>query len=62
MPAVLTGPHSIGLRCCACVTDNMLQLLGMIFSICCRRTGETGALAERMAGGMQDMTDTVEEA
>ncbi|KAL3136157.1 hypothetical protein ABBQ32_007174 [Trebouxia sp. C0010 RCD-2024] len=25
------------------------------------RTGETGAIAERMAGGMQDMTDTVEE-
>ena len=27
----------------------------------CRRTGETGAVAERMAGGMQDMADTVEE-
>lgn len=26
------------------------------------RTGETGAIAERMAGGMQDMTDTVEES
>ncbi|DBA87848.1 hypothetical protein WJX77_008354 [Trebouxia sp. C0004] len=26
------------------------------------RTGETGAIAERMQGGMQDMTDTVEES
>ena len=26
------------------------------------RTGETGAIAERMAGGMQDMVDTVEES
>lgn len=26
------------------------------------RTGETGAVAERMAGGMQDMTDTIEES
>lgn len=26
------------------------------------RTGETGATAERMSGGMQDMTDTVEES
>lgn len=31
------------------------------YSVICRRTGETGAIAERMQGGMQDMTDTVEE-
>ena len=30
-------------------------------AVVCRRTGETGAIAERMQGGMQDMTDTVEE-
>ncbi len=27
----------------------------------CRRTGETGAVAERMQGGMQDILDTIQE-
>ena len=53
------------MQICACCLGIFTDALGArrqadTLHARCSRTGETGALAERMAGGMQDMTDTVD--